>query len=192
MSTSGSTAMGIYGSREAMESGILALKNAGFGDEDISVLYPGDLASPDAAQETSSGIQLGAVVGGTSGVAAGATLGLLAGLVAMAIPGVGPFLAAGPILGALAGAGVGGVVGEVAGALVAMGASKESAERYQDRLSRGGMLVSVQVHPAGRANGASTLQKAIQTLRDTGAEDVTETSGVGALAEKFGSSKLSA
>lgn len=197
MSTSDLAAMGIYSSRQATDSGIGSLKNAGFGDNDISVLYPGELKSPNgaqepnAAQDKSTGIQLGAVVGGSGGVAAGATLGLLAGLVAMAIPGVGPLMGAGPILGALAGAGVGGVVGQVAGALVAMGASKESAERYQDRLSRGGILVTVQVSPVGHASLATNLQKAVQILRDTGAEDVMQTSATGPPAEKIESGKRS-
>jgi hypothetical protein len=49
----------------------------------------------------------------------------------------------GPIVAALAGMGVGGAVGGVTGALVGMGIPEYEAKRYEGRLQKGGILMSV-------------------------------------------------
>ena len=79
----------------------------------------------------------------TTGGVIGGTLGLLAGVGLLAIPGMGPFIAAGPIMAGLAGLGVGGAVGGVTGALIGMGIPEFEAKRYEGRLQKGEILLSV-------------------------------------------------
>src|SRR6202011_3459 len=85
----------------------------------------------------------GAATGAGSGVVIGGTLGWLAGIGSLAIPGLGPFIAAGPIMATLAGAGVGGAVGGLTGALIGMGIPEYEAKRYEGRVKKGGILLSV-------------------------------------------------
>src|SRR3984957_16902418 len=108
---------GIYSTYATVESGVDALKGAGFRNTDISVLFPENAGSKDFAHEKDTKAPEGAAVGGGSGAVVGGVLGWLAGIGALAIPGVGPLIAAGPIVAALAGVGVGGAIGGITGAL---------------------------------------------------------------------------
>ena len=96
-------------------------------------------------------------------------MGWLAGIGAIAIPGIGPFIAAGPILAALAGVGAGGVVGGIAGTLIGVGIPEYEAKRYEGRIKKGGILVSV------HCDDSSWTHKAKTILEETGAEDVSST-----------------
>jgi hypothetical protein len=158
--------LGIYATREAAEEGVRALKESGFWSDDISVLSPDHFDSKELAQAKSDQTQIGAYVGGGGGAVVGGAIGWMAGMVALAIPGLGPFLVAGPLLGALAGAGVGGVVGEVGGALVGMGVTSDDAKKYESRLQKGEVLLSV------HSGAEQTLGQAEVILRQTGAQDV--------------------
>ena len=96
----------------------------------------------------------------------GGILGCLAGIGALAIPGLGLFLAAGPILGLLSGIGVGGVLGGVAGALVGLGTPEYEAKRYEGRVRKGGILLSV------HCDDSEWVKSARAILEQTAAEDV--------------------
>src|SRR5438034_1229981 len=102
---------GIYPSRTTLETGLAALRNAGYRPTDISVLMPENWGNKDLAHEKKSKSPEGATAGALSGAVVGGTLGWLAGIGALAIPGVGPLIAAGPIMAALAGVGAGGALG---------------------------------------------------------------------------------
>ncbi len=108
----------------------------------------------------------GAATGGLAGGIIGGSLGLLAGLGALAIPGVGPFIAAGPLLAALSGAGVGGGVGLLIGALVGLGLPKYIAEKYQDSLKAGRVLVGVD------AQDYQQIDTIKDIMKKEGAEDI--------------------
>jgi hypothetical protein len=82
---------------------------------------------------------------------------------------VGPFIAAGPIVAALAGAGVGGAVGGIGGALIGMGIPEYEAKRYEGRVIKGGILLSV------HADNSDWASRAKDILKRTGAEDVSST-----------------
>lgn len=99
----------------------------------------------------------------------GGVLGWLAGISAIAIPGIGPFIAAGPILAALAGIGAGGVVGGITGSLIGFGIPEYEAKRYEGRIKKGGILVSVDCDDSKWTHRAKTI------LEETGAEDVSST-----------------
>src|ERR1700739_4426769 len=109
---------GIYPTYASVETGVDALKQAGFRNTDISVLLPENVGSKDFAHEKNTKAPEGAIAGAGSGAVLGGALGWVAGVGMLAIPGLGPFIAAGPIMGLLAGVGVGGTVGSIVGALL--------------------------------------------------------------------------
>jgi hypothetical protein len=160
---------GIYPSYEAVERAVDALKGAGFRNTDISVLFPENVGTKDFAHAKGTKAPEGATTGAASGAVVGGALGWLAGIGALAIPGLGPFIAAGPIMAALAGVGVGGAVGGVAGALVGMGIPEYEAKRYEGRLKKGGILLSV------HSDNSDWTKRAKEILERTGAEDIAST-----------------
>ena len=87
----------------------------------------------------------------------GGVLGWLVGIGSIAIPGVGPFIAAGPIMAALAGLGAGGVVGGVAGTLIGAGIPEYEAKRYEGRIKKGGILISVHCDDSNWTHKAKTI-----------------------------------
>ena len=157
---------GIYRTREAAERGVDALRQAGFRNEDISVLLPENQGTKDFVAEKHTKAPEGTAAGATAGAIIGGTLGLLAGIGALAIPGMGPLIAAGPIMATLSGIGAGGVVGGIVGALVGMGLPEYEAKRYEARLNEGGVLLSVHCNTAGEVKRAKNL------MEGTGAEDI--------------------
>jgi hypothetical protein len=162
---------GIYSTRIGAENATDGLVRAGFPASDISVLLPESLGGPkDMGTEKSTKAPEGAAAGATTGGVIGGALGVLAGVGMLAIPGLGPFIAAGPIMAGLAGLGVGGAVGGFAGALVGMGIPEFEAKRYEGRLQKGGILLSV--HCAT----SEEIKRAKEVLDRTGAEDVSSTS----------------
>ena len=161
---------GIYPSRVSVEGAVDALRTAGFRSTDISVLLPQNVGTKDLAHERTTKAPEGAAAGAGSGAVLGGTLGWLAGIGALAIPGLGPFIAAGPIVAALAGIGAGGALGGVTGALIGLGIPEYEAKRYEGRVRKGGILISV------HADDVSWTHKAKQVLENTGAQDVSSTS----------------
>ena len=157
---------GLYGDRVQVGEAINALVSAGFRQEDISVLFPANEGTKDFAHEKNTKAPEGATTGAGAGGAIGGTLGLLVGIGALAIPGLGPFIAAGPIVAALAGIGAGGAVGGFVGALVGMGIPEYEAKRYDGRVRKGGILLSV------HCDSSEWVSRAKNILRQTGAEDV--------------------
>src|SRR5438445_8852365 len=157
---------GLYRDRASVEGAVDAMRQEGFRNTDISVLFPENQGTKDFDHEKSTKAPEGTATGATSGAVVGGTLGWLAGIGALAIPGLGPFIAAGPIVAALAGAGAGGVVGGITGALVGMGIPEYEAKRYEGRIKEGGILLSV------HADDSKWVSKAKDILKRTGAEDV--------------------
>src|SRR5437588_9800798 len=160
---------GLYRDRASVEGAVDALRQDGFRNTDISVLFPENQGTKEFAHEKSTKAPEGTATGATSGAVIGGGLGWLAGIGALAIPGLGPLIAAGPIVAALAGAGAGGVVGGITGALVGMGIPEYEAKRYEGRVKEGGILLSV------HCDDSNWTKRAKEILERTGAEDVTST-----------------
>ncbi len=161
---------GIYSTRVGAENATDSLMKANFPASEISVLLPESLGGPkDMGTEKTSKAPEGAAAGVTTGGVIGGTLGLLAGIGLLAIPGLGPFIAAGPIMAGLAGLGVGGAVGGVTGALIGMGIPEFEAKRYEGRLQKGGILLSV------HCDNSEEIKRAKEVLKLSGAEDVSST-----------------
>lgn len=167
---SNNSVFGIYSSRVSLENAIDRLKVAGFRNSDISILLPNNQGVRELAHEKNTKAPEGTAAGASTGAVVGGALGWLAGIGALAIPGVGPFIAAGPIMAALAGAGVGGALGGVSGGLIGLGLPEYEAKRYDGRISRGDILISVHV------DDVEFERRAKQILEDTGAEDISSTS----------------
>lgn len=160
---------GIYTNIESADGATDTFVSSGFSVSDISVLLPENLGSKEIGTKKATKAPEGAAAGASSGAVLGGALGLLAGIGALAIPGVGPLIAAGPIVAGLAGLGVGGAVGGLTGALIGMGIPEYEAKRYEGRLQKGGILLSV------HCNTSDEIKLAKQIMKNTGAEDVSST-----------------
>jgi hypothetical protein len=160
---------GIYSNQAQLEKAIEIMRSEGFRNSDISVLYPENQGSKALGVEKSTKAPEGTATGAASGAVIGGTLGWLAGIGMLAIPGVGPFIAAGPIMGLLSGLGVGGAVGGLTGALVGMGIPEYEATRYEGRIKKGGILLSV------HADDSKWTKRAKEIMETTGAEDISST-----------------
>jgi len=160
---------GIYPTYPAVDAAVEALRLAGFRNTDISVMFPENAGTKDFAHEKGTKAPEGAAAGASTGAVVGGAVGWLAGIGALAIPGLGPFIAAGPIVAALAGAGAGGTLGGLTGALVGMGIPEYEAKRYEGRVKKGGILLSV------HSDNSEWTRKAKSILEGTGAEDISST-----------------
>src|SRR3954470_23221351 len=160
---------GIYRDRATAENAVDTLRQDGFRNTDISVLFPDNVGTKDFAHEKNTKAPEGTATGATTGAIIGGGLGWLAGIGALAIPGLGPFIAAGPIMAALAGVGAGGAIGGVTGALIGMGIPEYEAKRYEGRVKEGGILLSV------HCDDSNWTKKAKDILVRTSATDVSST-----------------
>src|SRR5262245_4393415 len=160
---------GIYQSQERAEQAVDRLLANGYRKTDISVLMAENVGTKDFGHKKGTKAPEGAAAGASTGAVVGGTLGLLAGIGALAIPGLGPLIAAGPIMAALAGAGAAGMAGGLIGSLIGMGIPEYEAKRYEGRVKRGHILLSV------HADNSEWADKAKNILERTGAEDISST-----------------
>ncbi len=160
---------GIYSSEMNAGEAVDRLRQAGFRNTDVSILYSDNTGNKDLAHEKNTKAPEGAATGAGAGAILGGALGWLASAGLLAIPGLGPFIAAGPILGILSGVGAGGAVGGVAGALIGAGMPEYEAKRYEGRIHKGGVLLSV------HCDDDHYVTKAKHLLQDTGAQDISAT-----------------
>src|SRR5579863_6826474 len=134
-----------------------ALKEAGFSNDDVSVLLPDRAGSRDFAHEHHTKAPEGAATGAIAGGVMAGVLGWLVGIGSLAIPGVGPLIAAGPILAALSGAAAGGAVGGLAGALVGLGIPEYEAKRYEGAVKNGNILIAVHADDSKERDAAKKI-----------------------------------
>lgn len=166
MQTKNIAVFGLFPDQLTAEDAVETLKDSGFRSTDISVLFPETQGTKDLAHEKHTKAPEGAVTGGSSGAVIGGALGWLAGIGALAIPGIGPFVAAGPLMGMLGGIGVGSAVGGLTGALIGLGIPEYEAKRYEGRIQRGGILLSV------HCDNSEWAKRAKEVLHKTGGEDI--------------------
>src|SRR6185503_917107 len=152
--------------RTQAETIVANLKDTGFSNNDISVLFPDKTGTRDFAHEQHTKAPEGATTGGITGGVLGGALGWLAGIGALAIPGVGPFIAAGPIMAALGGAAVGGTVGGITGALIGLGIPEYEAKRYEGKIREGNILISV------HTDDSDEIQRTKRIFEQAGAKDI--------------------
>jgi hypothetical protein len=169
MSNKNIAVFGIYATVDSVQDAVGVLRMKGFRSTDVSVLISENEGSKDLATEKSTKAPEGAVAGAGSGALVGGALGWLVSIGAVSIPGVGAFIAAGPIIATLAGIGAGASVGGIAGGLIGLEVPEYEAKRYEGRVRKGGILLSVHCD-----NGAWTTS-AKRVLEQTGAEDISTT-----------------
>jgi len=166
MSGKNTAVFGIYQTRAEAEECVDVLRHAGFRNADISALFPDNVGTKDFVCEKATKAPEGAAAGATVGAVLGGVFGWLVGVGALAIPDIGPFVAAGPIMAALAAAGAVGMAGGITGALVGFGVPEYEAKRYEGRVKRGSILLSV------HCDDSHWRKRAIDVLKRTGAEDI--------------------
>jgi hypothetical protein len=159
--------VGIFSSRTAAERAGERLREGGFPAERISMLLPGDVATPksiEAAVPTEEAEQagVGQAIGGVVGGAAGASAGVLAA--SLLIPGVGAVTAIG-LAAALFGA-LGGVKAGSALEKTRHGIPKDELYLYEDALAHGKGVVFVHPETDDEAAGAR------RTVEEAGAESL--------------------
>ena len=138
------TVSAVFDSSEEAERALSELRSQGVDDDDISII--GRHGEQTDTDTDGDGLNESGAVKGAIGGAIGGTI---LGIAALAIPGVGPFVAAGAIAssaipGAAAiGAGAGAVAGGLAGLLSGHGVSDEDAAYYEERITNGGIFLSV-------------------------------------------------
>ncbi len=164
---------------------VTRLKNEGFSDNDISVLFPDKSSTHDFAHEKNTKAPEGATVGAGAGGVVGGTLGLLAGIGLLAIPGVGPFIAAGPIMASLGGIAVGATVGGLTGALVGMGIPELEAKRYAGKIKDGNILISVLTENRDEASDARAIFESEQATDVTTGAETSDAVAAGQDAQPF-------
>jgi hypothetical protein len=161
------TVIGVYADSDEAEEGLVALQDANFPRDNISLVFSHsdaaeEIPSQAASERAGDSAPAGAAIGGVAG-------GVVAGLVGaglLAIPGAGPFLAAGWLVSAAGGAGVGAAAGGWVGAMTRIGVPEDVGQRYERQMSEGGWLVMVLTEKGGRE------QKAMEILDETGARAV--------------------
>lgn len=138
--------MGLFKDADHASKAIDDLKNNGYNEEISVIAYDKEheevREGSDVPQEEDSdtGKTVGAVVGGVTGALAL----LFSGIAAVAIPGIG-VLVGGPLAAALGltGGVVGSLGGGLIGGLVDLGIDKTTAERYDEEIHKGQILVGV-------------------------------------------------
>jgi Heat induced stress protein YflT len=140
----GAAVSGIYRELGAADHAISALREAGFRNTDISVLFSKNEGTTEL----------------------GGALCWLARTGALTIEGVGLLSAVGPIMSTPAGADAGGILGSIADALLSIGVPEYEAKRYEARVKDGGILLSV------AADDADWISRARDILGRTRADDI--------------------
>ena len=143
----------VFDSHAEADRAIADLRSAGVPDSALSIVAQhGETTTTTSGSGEHTGEGHGSIVRGILG---GGALGAGLGVAALAIPGVGPLAAAGAIAAsAIPGAlGIGAAAGAAAGtlneALHKHGVSEEDSRYYNDRVTGGGVFVSVDTSVGG-------------------------------------------
>jgi len=166
------TVTGVFRFYQTARDAAVALRRAGFSENQVNLLSPASSEEEIHAIPTSDteqpgvGGAIGGMLGGALGVAGGLELGMAATAL---IPGVGPVLAFGLLGAALLGAGgaVGGsALGEAADDKATDGVPSDEIFFYEDALRQGRSVVLV------LSGDHSEEQRAHKVLADAGAESL--------------------
>ncbi len=142
--------IGVFQNSTDAENAISGLEKVGVDLTNVSYVYADSKGTPVVADTDGNA----AAKGAASGIGTGAVIGALAGLVVAngILPGLGTLFVAGPLAAALgftgaaattaAGALTGAAAGGLIGALSGLGVSASDAKVYEDRVRKGGILVT--------------------------------------------------
>jgi uncharacterized protein YjbJ (UPF0337 family) len=136
---------GSFSDRASAERAYGSLRDRGYNDDDVNVLMSDEARERHFSDNTDTELGNKALEGAGVGSAVGGTLGAIIGGIAaigtsVVLPGVG-LIVAGPLAAALAGAGAGGLTGGLVGALVGAGIPEDEAQRYEQDLQNGNIVM---------------------------------------------------
>src|SRR5256885_14301297 len=126
------TVVGLFRTRSEAQEALGKLKEAGFGQDQLSVSTPGVRRRGRYGLKVGTGIVIGTLVGALAGA-----------VVTGMVPGVHPLIAGNVLATFLFAAVAGAATGGVAGGLLSMAASGDRALFYQQEGESGRFLVSV-------------------------------------------------
>jgi len=135
--------VGVFHNLRDAQAAVRDLKAAGFRDDEIGVLGPGDHDGDRTTESADGGTH--AAEGAVAGAATGAGIGALwaVGIAAGALPAIGPVIAGGILASILASAAGGAAAAGLAGALIGMGIPEEEATYYENEFQSGRTIVTV-------------------------------------------------
>lgn len=141
-------AIGVFSSRNITEQALKELTDTGFPMNKISVLTKdsaGDhkLNSEDNSKRAFTRSE-GVASGASAGAATGGLLALAGGIAALLVPGIGLALAAESVLTILLGSAAVAAAGGLIGALEGWYIPEKQAKFYNDRVSQGDYLVTLE------------------------------------------------
>jgi hypothetical protein len=166
------TVTGVFRYAGSARDAALALQRAGFGLDQINLLYPNSpedsIHSITTSQTEEPGV--GGAIGGVVGAAFGMSVGFELGVAATAlIPGVGPILAVGVAAAALFGVGggvTGALLGEAADEKTTEGVPADEIFFYEDALRQRKSVVIV------LAKDRDEEERAHKLLAEAGAQSI--------------------
>jgi hypothetical protein len=155
--------VGVFDRMANADRAVAGLVDAGFRKEDITVICPTCTTEKydEFTKREPSGSHAAAAA--TAGGAIGAVLGGLAAVIGVVASGGVGLLVAGPLL---AGAGGGAVAGGLVGAMMTRGVEPEVADYYDQALTKGQILVSVNL---GEHGNEQLIDKADRVFLSAGA-----------------------
>jgi hypothetical protein len=152
MAAQSTAAFGIFSDRITTEQAIDTLRAAGFRNTDIFALYPDDMPTKKASPQSQRRAFWGVATGGGAGMVIGGMLEWLAGAGMLSLGGIAALLSIGT---------GGGFIGAWAA-----GRTPDHERRYEGRVRRGDILISV------RCDDIHLSKKAREILRRAGGDDV--------------------
>ena len=123
----------LYDNHDAAIEAVNLLKGAGFNQKHISLLGKTDVGDDVQLQDSKVAAK---------GVGIGALVGVLAGIGLTMIPGIGILYGIGAVAGAVAGFDFGIIGGTIVSALAIKNMGKEVADKYEEELKSGKILLA--------------------------------------------------
>lgn len=152
--TTRTATVGAFAERIHAQEAVNALRQAGFGEDEIGLISRDDSASDvvAVADDEAEGMTEGAVAGSLTGAGLAGlwAIGISAGI----LPAVGPAIAGGILASVLTSAIAGAAVGGIVGSLVGLGLSEEDARHYDRAFQSGQTIVTVR---SGRPTEAAQI-----------------------------------
>ena len=140
-------AIGVFSSRNIAQQALKELRDTGFPMNKISVLTKdsaGDQKLSSDKSELTRTRSEGVASGASAGAATGGLLALAGGIAALLVPGIGLALAAESVLTVLLGSAAVAAAGGLLGALEGWYIPEKQAKFYNDRVSQGDYLVTLE------------------------------------------------
>jgi uncharacterized protein (TIGR02284 family) len=156
--------LGLFAETTDVDEVIGTLTEAGFSQEQISLLAQEKTVKAALEDDTQKRTQESAQAAALGGGTVGGLIGLVAGASMATVLGVGSVLSGGALAATLgvtaAGAGIGASYGGIFGALLGWGVAEDDTRRYVEGVRRGEILLAVEAKPERAEEAADILRRA--------------------------------